>query len=359
MTTRTDQSATSEAQLLLYGDIGNDEGWNDVTAKEFARDLAALGDVETINLHINSVGGDVFAGQAIYSMLKRHKAAVNVYVDGLAASIASVVAMAGDTVYMPSNTMMMVHHPWGCRVGNAAELRKAADDLDKIAETSIAVYMEKTGQPREKIVEIMDGETWLTAAECVELGFATEQTQAIDANASINDRTLQYGGQTFDLSQFKHLPKLPQAAAAIQPPKPKEEEENTMENDEITLESLQRDYPEVYAAVKKAGYDEGVKVERARMQALDALVAPGCEAIIQKARYETGAQAQEIALEVVAVLKQGAPSSALADMMADGQAASGINAAADPNVKATQEEERKTFAQKAAEAANRQRGGKR
>lgn len=314
--------------------------------------------METINLHINSVGGDVFAGQAIHSMLKRHKATVNVYVDGLAASIASVIAMAGDNVFMPSNTMMMIHHPWGCRVGNASELRKAADDLDKIAETSITVYMDKTGQSREKIVEIMDGETWLTAAECVELGFATAETQAIDANASLNGQTLQYGGQTFDMGNFKNMPKLPQAVAAIQPPKPKKGEENQMGNDKITQESLQKEYPEVFAAIKKAGYDDGVKAERSRMQALDALTAPGCEEIIQKARYETGVQAQEIALQVVAVLKQGAPNGTLAAMLADGKEISGINAAADPNAKAAQEEERKTAVQKAVAAANQQRGGK-
>lgn len=343
---------------MIYGDIGNIEGWNDVTAKEFARELAALGDVETLNLRINSVGGDVFAGQAIYSMLKRHKATVNVYVDGLAASIASVVAMAGDAVYMPSNAMMMIHHPWGRRVGNAAELRKAADDLDKVAETSIAVYTEKTGQTREKIIELMDGETWLTAAECVALGFATEETQAIDANASLHGQTLQYGGQTFDLSGFKTLPKLPQAAAAVKPPKPEKEGKNSMENDKITLEILQKDHPEVFAAAKQAGYDEGVKAERARMQALDALAAPGCEEIIQKARYETGAQAQEIAMEVVAVLKQGAPGGTLAALVADGQAINSINAAADPDAKAAEEEERKAFAQKAANAANQQRGGR-
>ena len=100
-------------ELLLYGEISDISWWGDeVTPKQFKEDLDALGDIDVLNVYINSPGGDVFAGQAIYSMLKRHKAQVKVYIDGLAASIASLVAMAGDKVIMPANAMMMIHNPW-------------------------------------------------------------------------------------------------------------------------------------------------------------------------------------------------------------------------------------------------------
>lgn len=349
---------TNEAELLLYGDIGNYEGWNDVTAKEFARDLAALGDVDTINLRINSVGGDVFAGQAIHSILKRHKATVNVYVDGLAASIASVVAMAGDNIYMPKNTMMMIHHPWGVRQGNARELRKYAEDMEKIAETAIVLYMEKTGQPREKIIEIMDGETWLTAEECVELGFATQVIPAIETNACLKGQTLFYAGQTFDMSGFKKLPNLQQSTAK-EPPKQKGiQKQGDRSVEEITLEFLQKNHPDVYASAKRAGFEEGVQKERERMQALDALSAPGCEKIIEEARYKTGATAQEIALDIVMELKKGAPIGTLSNMMADGQPISTIHAAADASQRETKEKEELEFVQKTVAAVNRQRGAK-
>jgi len=104
-------------------------------------------------------------------MLKRHKAHKNVYIDGLAASIASVVVMAGDTIYMPKNAMMMIHNPWTFGLGNAAEFRKLAEDLDKIRESLIVAYEERSALTRDEIIKIMDSETWLTADECFEYGF--------------------------------------------------------------------------------------------------------------------------------------------------------------------------------------------
>jgi ATP-dependent protease ClpP protease subunit len=128
-------------ELTLYGEISNETWWGDeVTPKEFKSDLDNLGEIDTLNIYINSPGGDVFAGQTIYSILKRHKAHKNVYIDGLAASIASVIAMAGNTIFMPKNAMMMIHNPWTVGMGNADEFRKLAEDLDKIRESLIAAY---------------------------------------------------------------------------------------------------------------------------------------------------------------------------------------------------------------------------
>jgi ATP-dependent Clp protease protease subunit len=128
-------------ELTLYGEISNETWWGDeVTPKEFKSDLDNLGEIDTLNIYINSPGGDVFAGQTIYSILKRHKAHKNVYIDGLAASIASVIAMAGNTIFMPKNSMMMIHNPWTIGMGNASEFRKLAEDLDKIRESLIAAY---------------------------------------------------------------------------------------------------------------------------------------------------------------------------------------------------------------------------
>lgn len=159
-------------ELTLYGEIASVTWWGDeITPKEFKSDLDKLGDIKTLNIYINSPGGDVFAGQAIYSMLKRHKADKNVYIDGLAASIASVVAMAGDTVYMPQNAMIMMHNPWTFGVGNAKDFRKLADDLEKIKETLIAAYSNHSALLRDEIISLMDEETWLTADECYEYGF--------------------------------------------------------------------------------------------------------------------------------------------------------------------------------------------
>lgn len=176
-------------ELTLYGEISDVTWWgNEVTPKQFKEDLDALGDIAVLNIYINSPGGDVFAGQTIYSMLKRHKAQVNVYVDGLAASIASLVAMAGDKVIMPANAMMMIHSPWTWAVGNAQDFRKLADDLDKIRDSMVTAYQDKSGLEAEEITKIMDAETWLSAKDCLEYGFADEIEEAKQVAACVDEK---------------------------------------------------------------------------------------------------------------------------------------------------------------------------
>lgn len=152
--------------MYIDGEIVTDEYYDtDTSAAGFRDALKDLGDVKTINLHINSPGGSVFEGIAIYNMLKQNKAHINVYVDGLAASIASVIAMSGDAIFMPSNSMLMIHNPWTMAIGNASELRKQADDLDKITESSIQTYLNTAGDKLDEATlrQLMDNETWLTA----------------------------------------------------------------------------------------------------------------------------------------------------------------------------------------------------
>jgi len=185
--------------LTLYGEISNETWWGDeVTPKEFKSDLDNLGEIDTLNIYINSPGGDVFAGQTIYSILKRHKAHKNVYIDGLAASIASVIAMAGNTIFMPKNAMMMIHNPWTVGMGNADEFRKLAEDLDKIRESLIAAYEGHSALTRDEIIEIMDAETWLTASECEEYGFCDVVGEEKNMAASIDKDVL---------ARYKNTPK--------------------------------------------------------------------------------------------------------------------------------------------------------
>lgn len=186
-----------EADIFLYGEIVPD-GWQwyetDMAAIDFKKELDALGDgIKTINLYINSPGGSVFEGIAIYNMLKRHPAQVNVYVDGVAASIASVIAMAGDTIHMPKNTMLMIHNPWTFAMGNAAELRKVAEDLDRIGQASKQSYLQKAGDKLtdEKLQELLDAESWLSADEAYEYGLADVVLEANGAAASISGEWLQ------------------------------------------------------------------------------------------------------------------------------------------------------------------------
>lgn len=191
---------SNSADIFIYGDIVSyrwDE--SDTSASSFKEDLDNLGDVSTINLYINSPGGSVFEGIAIHNMLKRHKAKVNVYVDALAASIASVIAMAGDTIIMPKNSMLMIHNPWTFTWGNAAELRKAADDLDRIGNSSKQTYLQKAGDKlsEEKLQEMLDAETWLSADEAFEYGLCDVVEEANQMAASISEDFL---------SKYKNVP---------------------------------------------------------------------------------------------------------------------------------------------------------
>lgn len=173
---------TGAANLYIYNDVEADgvDFWtgkeikSETSAQHFREELEKLGDVKQINVYINSKGGDVGEGIGIYSQLKRHKAHKTAYIDGYACSIASVIPMACDEVVISPPATMMIHPAWSFAMGNADELRKTADDLDKITESTKQAYLLKSGGKisAAKLTELMNAETWLTAKECIKYGFA-------------------------------------------------------------------------------------------------------------------------------------------------------------------------------------------
>jgi ATP-dependent Clp endopeptidase proteolytic subunit ClpP len=158
------------ATVRIYDEIGY---WG-VTEEQFARDLAAVSASE-ITVQISSPGGDVFAGVAIYNALRAHSARITTRVDGVAASIASVISQAGDTRVILSGAQMMIHEAWGLAIGNATEMREMADVLERQNVNIANIYAARSGGDADKFLELMSsGDTWLTAAEAVELGLADE-----------------------------------------------------------------------------------------------------------------------------------------------------------------------------------------
>lgn len=127
-----------------------------------------------VDVYINSPGGSVSEGIAIYNILKRTRAYVRVFIDGFACSIASVIAMAGNSISMPKSSMQMIHNAWTIAMGNASELRKAADDMDKINEAVVSAYMSKFNGTEEELRSLLDNETYLTADECLKYGLCTK-----------------------------------------------------------------------------------------------------------------------------------------------------------------------------------------
>ena len=182
----------TSADLYFYGDIVSDwwGAWQEEdqypeAIKNFLNGNAG----KTLNVYINSGGGSVFAGIAIYNMLKRHDAQVNITVDGLAASISSVIAFAGSgKPRIPSNAFIMIHNPWTYGEGNAKDFRKMADDLDQIATGILNIYEEnlKEGVSIETIKELMDAETWLNGAQAAEY-FDIEVGETKEYAAAVGD----------------------------------------------------------------------------------------------------------------------------------------------------------------------------
>jgi len=166
------QPGARAADLLIYGEIGF---WG-VEALDVARQVEAL-DVDDLTVRINSPGGDVFDGVAIYNLLKSMDAKVTTVVDGVAASIASLVMLAGDRIEMSPSSMVMVHEAWMMAVGNKRELREASDLLEKIeASTIVPAYTARTGMKSADVMAMLEAETWLSAEEAVEKRFADAVT---------------------------------------------------------------------------------------------------------------------------------------------------------------------------------------
>ncbi len=165
----------AEASIFIYGDIVS-EPWkwyeSDVTSYDLVKEIEGL-DVDAIHCYINSYGGEVAEGLAIYNALKRHKAKVKTYCDGFACSAASVVFMAGDERIMSASSLLMIHNAWMWAAGDANELRKQADDLEIINEASNNAYLEHVNISKEQLQEMLDKETWLTAQEAFDMGFCT------------------------------------------------------------------------------------------------------------------------------------------------------------------------------------------
>ena len=216
----TTDTGEEVGHLYLYGEIASESWWGDeVTPQTLKDDINALGTVGVIKVHIFSNGGDVFAGFAIYSILKQHPAAKEVYIEGIAASMATVIAMAGDTVYISSVALMLIHNPmfilWGYY--NREELLTLVRDLDKLREPIIGAYVNKTGLSRDDVVEVMDGDdgigTWFTAEEAIDAGLADEyipeeSEEALGAVAWLGGNTYSRGGTEIDLSMYQDAPKL-------------------------------------------------------------------------------------------------------------------------------------------------------
>lgn len=193
------------SEILLYGPIAGESSWwgDEVTPRSFAEDLESLGGRD-VTVRINSGGGDVFAAHAIHNQLVAYKGRVTVVIDGLAASAATIIAVAGDRIIMPSNALFMIHNP---AIGlsdyyGADELLKAAEALNTIKDSIVAAYRKRCKASAEELAAMMDAETWMGAAECMEKGFVDEIQGSV--SPVLNDSSLIVNSINFDMKNFKN-----------------------------------------------------------------------------------------------------------------------------------------------------------
>ena len=254
--------ADNAAEILIYDVIGEDFWGEGVSGKGVKKQLDDLGEISDISVRINSPGGNVWDGLTIYNLLKEHPAEVHVHIDGIAASAASFIAMSGDLISMGEGSMMMVHNPWSLAIGEANDLRKAADMLDKVGSQLVDIYTRRTGNKRDAVVDWMDAETWFTDSEAVENGFADERTADKKAEKTEDEDPSDRWQEM--IARFKRPPSslidgFKIAAVATTPSAPVDK----TEIDTMTTKTESTDKVDIENA-RKQGADEAIKAEGVR-----------------------------------------------------------------------------------------------
>lgn len=215
------------AEVLIYDEIGA----YGVSAKGFLAELGALPDGVPIDLRLNSPGGSVFDAVAIYNALQRHDGTITVWIDGVAASAASYVAMAGDEIVMPENAFLMIHDPSGLVMGTAADMREMADTMDKIAGGMVRGYATRSGRTEEEIAALMAAETWFDAEAALEAGLATRMIEPVRIAAS------------FDIARFRNAP--PALAEAIADPAPESDQDGNETAEDVIGDKIGDEAPAI------------------------------------------------------------------------------------------------------------------
>ena len=275
------------AELMLYGDIAESFWGDTISAKEVTEYLADL-DVENIDVYINSNGGVVDTAIAINNALRRHKAKVTVNIDGIAASAATLITCAGDTVRMPKNALFMIHNPSTIAMGDSEEMRKQADVLEKYKNSITETYLQKVNIDKEKLSELMDNESWLSAEEALKYGFIDEIIE--NADIQVVENKVISNNMVFNMAEFKNFNV------------DKNIKNNGKGSEKMTREEIKNQYPDIYAEIINEGKEIGIKEERTRIQEIEDLGYN--HEVVDKAKFEEPKNARDLALEIVSLMKQ-------------------------------------------------------
>ncbi len=309
----------NKAELYLYGEIVSESLWVDedcVAYKDFIKDLQSFNECDDIRVFINSCGGDVFAANAIYSQLKKHPAKINVEIEGICASAATIVAMAGDNIIAEKNSLIMIHNPTVGLMGYFDEhkLSKCQNSLNAVKRSIISAYLSRIDKTEEELSALMDNETWYTGEEAVNEGIIDgifEFDKKDEALNYVNDEFAVFNNLSFDIGKFKNFPKEKiRNIKDIKDIKEKAFDEpffnikkqkcNSEEGKNMTIEEIKEKYPDVYDEIGK----EAVLLERERLKAIDEIAESLPKDMVEKAKYVDVVSAQQLAYKAIVLNKQ-------------------------------------------------------
>ena len=310
-------AAQGEAELLLYGTIA-EESWyeDDVTSKQFANEMAAVGDVGRIIVRIDSPGGDPFAAEAIGNLLEQHTAQTVARIDGLCASSATIIASHCDKVEAAPNSTYMIHP---VKVGlteyaDEKRLQECIDAIRTLRENILNVYARKTGRSKDEVAAWMDNTTWMTGTQAKENGFVDELLEE-KANVKVENRSGVLFINSADMGiPFEKAPQFVQDSLAAAPAasgfvnngaetEPENtnshKEETEMAQEIKTTDDLRSAYPSLVDQVEQAAAQNAANAERQRIRDIEEMALPGSESVTNEAKFEKPISASDYAVAVV------------------------------------------------------------
>jgi ATP-dependent Clp protease protease subunit len=357
-----------EAELRIEGEIvSDDDAWiyewfgMPATSPNAFRQTLAEHKGKNLSVWIDSWGGDVFAAAGIYNALKEHKGKVTVKIDGKAVSAASIIAMAGDEVLMSPTSIMMIHNPWTVAVGEAKDMQHAAEVLNEVKEAIINAYQLKTGLSRNKISNLMDAETWMSARTAIADRFADgmlytsseSEDSAVQNAFSFSRLAIQNSANAAMKRFFDKWRSLRQEQPATVTQTEESEEQLEINN----LEDLKKAYPDLCNQLVAEAEEAGRSAERERLKAIDEIASTVPQNLVQKAKYETPMSAQDLAFEALK-MNAAAGNTYVENRTKELAPANNVPPAEDPAARSNKEDEA-VIVDKIAAAANQKRKGAR
>lgn len=296
------ESTGEVVKMYLYGNVMS-QSWyyEDQIIPTEIKNALEDANGKDLEIHLHSPGGDAYAGFAIYSLFKAYSGKKVMIIDGLAASAASVIAMAADELKISNAGFLMIHNAWSWTAGNHNELRKEANDLEKLSNNAAKLYQQKSGKTLEEIKQLMDDDTYMTADEALELGFVDEILYSADMKMHLSKNSLMWG--SIDISDYLPIIQNKQSKLRTKPAQklqtqPIINQKGGVMPEKLTLEALKTEHTEVYQQAITEAKAEAAQAERKRIKSIEQAALPGHEDLKAKA-IDTSMSAGDFALALV------------------------------------------------------------